>query len=273
MQGRAESALDDVDGFGPGPEPRRVDMGVAGKVQGGLLERGPQRFKLFLCVPQRGVKGLLIARVERLQIHRADGLFEHGSVGSDIPGQTRKQDGGSEKLDSQVVRIGPALGELDLLLCPPEGLFVDRGQKFDRDQHGVAGLCMIEENDGLKIVAHRHATAIQVDDLRHGPVRGSVKVEPDSGAGEVVSVQRGGHGDGATIPDGVGRGLGVGADNWPTRVIQIESFTMRKIPHMRLPSVRRQGVQTRQPLDCRPGLAGERAHNACGFLGGLCLGR
>ena len=48
---------------------------------------------------------------------------------------------------------------------------------------------------------------------------------------------------------------------------------MREIAHMGLPSVRRQGIQTRQALDYRLGLTGERARNACGFLGGLCLDR
>ena len=104
---------------------------------------------------------------------------------------------------------------------------------------------MIEENDGLKIVAHSHATAIQVEDLRHGPVRVGVKAEPDSGAREVVSVERGRHGDGAAIPDCDCPSLSLGADDWPTRVIQIEGFTMCEIAHMRLPSVRRQGIQAR----------------------------
>ena len=36
LQGGGEGALDDVDGFGAGPEPGGVDVGVAGEVDGGL---------------------------------------------------------------------------------------------------------------------------------------------------------------------------------------------------------------------------------------------
>ncbi len=39
LEGGAEGAADHVDGFGSGPEPGGVDVGVAGEVKGGLLEQ------------------------------------------------------------------------------------------------------------------------------------------------------------------------------------------------------------------------------------------
>ena len=69
-------------------------------------------------------------------------------------------------------------------------LFIHGRQKLDRDQHLVTRLGIVEENDGLQVVAQRYAAAIEVNDLRHRTIGVGAETEPHARAGQVVSIQR-----------------------------------------------------------------------------------
>ncbi len=101
--------------------------------------------------------------------------------------QRRHQQRGGKKLLAQVLGIGPALGEIDLQRRAVEGLFVHGVQQLDGDRDFVAGLGVVEQHDRLEIVAHGHAAAVEVENLRHGPVGLGVELEPDARAGQVVA--------------------------------------------------------------------------------------
>lgn len=108
---------------------------------------------------------------------------------------------------------------------------------------------MIEENDGFKVVAHGYAASVQVEDLRHRAIGIGMKAEPDSAAGKVVAVQRGRHSNRPAIPDCIGPGLGLGLNDRPARIIQIDGLPVGEIAHMHLPPVRRKKFEARQSFD------------------------
>ncbi len=246
LGGGAKSALDDVDGFGPWPEPRGVDVGVAGEVKCPLLEQRLEGFQLRVRGLERGIEGGLIAIGECGQIDGGYGFRE----GIDVGGRARRerwdQHGVREELLAEVVGAGPVFREVDLRGHAIEALVIDGLENLDRDQNFVAGLGIVEEHDGLEIVAERHAAAIEIDDLGHRTIGAGVELEPDARAGEVVAVQRLWNFDFAAKPDGIFCGVAFDRKNRPTAVVETHGLTMSDVAGVKTPAVDRVGCSVRR---------------------------
>jgi len=65
----------------------------------------------------------------------------------------------------------------------------DRMQQHDGNQDLVAGLCFVEKNDRLKIVAKSNAAPVEVENLRHRSVGIGSQGKPDARAGEILSMK------------------------------------------------------------------------------------
>ena len=243
LQGGCEGALDDIDGLGLGPEPGGVDVRVAGEDDVGLFHLRAQRVEDALRLAEGGIEGDLIGGGERGGVDGGDGLLElrHQILAR---GRERGQDvGRGDGLDADVLSIGAtglAAGWLDGFDAQggaAEALYVGGLQEFDGDLDGVAGPGGFEENDGLEIVAERDATAVEVDDLRHGAVGVGAELEPDARAGDVVAVEGPGDGDFAAEPGGF-LGAGEGRlDRLPGRVVEGGGFGVGQIADVHAPLV------------------------------------
>src|SRR5258705_13784401 len=102
-------------------------------------------------------------------------------------------------------------------------------EQLDGNQDLIAGLCIVEQDDRLQVIAERNAPAVEVNDLWHGSVRVCNEVEPDSRTGEVVAVQCFWNLDGAAIPDCVGGGFAGRLDELPCAVVERGGFAVLDI--------------------------------------------
>ena len=153
-----------------------------------------------------------------------------------------------------------------------EGLGVDGVEELDGDEDLVAGLGLVEEDDGFEVVTEGYAAAVEVDDLRHGAVGGGAELEPDAGAGEVVAVEVFGDFDEAAEPDGIVGGLAAGFDDGPGGVVEVGVFAVGEVAYVGAPLVGGEIVEGAEALDDFLGVGGEGADDVGYFFGGLGCG-
>jgi len=255
LGGRAEGPLHHVDRLGPRPQPRRIDVRVAGQMHVCLPQRRLQRLERQLRRLQRGVEPVLVLRVQRLQVHRADGPGERCLVGCGVLRQRGQQQGGGKKLRLQVGRVGAVGGELELHVHAGHGLLVDGGQQLHRHQHLLARLGAPEQDHRLQVLAEGDPPAVEVEDLGHRPVRLRAEAEPDLRPGQVVAVQRLRNLDDAAKPHGTLRRMEelvprrAGRHLLPAAVVERWVFSVRHVPGVVAPRAGGKQVQAVQPPD------------------------
>ena len=142
-------------------------------------------------------------------------------------------------------------------------------QQLDGHRHGVAGLGAVEEHNGLQVVAHRHAAAVEVENLRHRPVSRGVKLEPDARAGQVVAAERGRYLITLAKPERLFGRLGLQGNRLPAALVEADGFAMRQVAGMELPCAIGQFAQQGEPVDDRACVGGQRGGNLGGFSGAL----
>ena len=229
------------------------------------LQQRPERFKLHLrglerCVEfelQLGfrdrtarigvVKGRDVdsvdGRVQRVDTRAAAGLARvAGREGG------KKQSSG-KKLLPQIVGIWPVLGKLDAQRRAAKLFGVDCFEQLDRNHCLVAGPGVVKQHDRLQVVAHGHAAAVEVENLRHGAIGFGVELEPDARAGQVVAMQCLRDLKGLAKPDRIGRRLLARGNRLPSAFVQIHRFAVRQIARVHLPCAGGQFTQAGEPVN------------------------
>ena len=227
-------------------------------------EHGLQRLELILALAVSEASNFVWSPASSaFEIDGGDGVLQRG----EDPGVASFESDGMSMAaemnsDAQVFGVGAVRGEVDLHLRAAEGLVVDGGQKLDRDENLVAGLGVVEQDDGLEVVAESDAAAVEVDDLRHGAVAAGVELEPDARAGEVVAVERLGNLDdvGDTRPRPWSLWL-PRLDQRPAAVVEVERFAVGDVADVGPPFRRGQVVEGAEPLDHLLRLRRERRRN------------
>jgi hypothetical protein len=107
LEGGGEGAVDDVDGFGAGPEPGGVDVGVAGEVELVDCEDVVERGEEGLGFVEGGVEGRLIPCCEGFEVDGGYGGFDCGEEVFAGGGKDGEEVGGGDALDADVVGVGP----------------------------------------------------------------------------------------------------------------------------------------------------------------------
>ena len=108
---------------------------------------------------------------------------------------------------------------------------------------------LYEENDRLKIISHRNAPAIEVDNLRKRSIRPRLEAEPDARTGQVIAVQRLGNLHPLPEPE---RSLGILAvrlGDRPVGVLYRGVFGMRHIARVVMPNAGRQIAEAAELFD------------------------
>ncbi len=142
-------------------------------------------------------------------------------------------------------------------------------EDFDGDEDLVAGLCVVEEDDGLEIVAERDAAAVEIDNLGHRAVGVGVELEPDAGPGEVVAVERLGDLDGAAKPDCVLRRVAFDGKNRPGAVVEAYGFAVGDVAGVKAPAVDGQVVEFGEAVDGGSRGRGQRFGQRSDLIGRL----
>ncbi len=181
-------------------------MRVAGQVHVRLLQRRLQRLERLLGRLERSIELLLVLLVQRRQIHVTYRLGKGRPVGGDILRQRRNQQRRSLKLRKQISGIRTIGRELQAQIDACDSLLIYCRQQLHRYQYLFAGLGIVEEHDGLEVIAQCNAPAVEVDDLRHGTIGVGTEAEPDACAAQVVAIQGLRHFDLAAKPHRVFRG-------------------------------------------------------------------
>ena len=234
-------------------------------MESSLLQKRLQRFKFCVRRFQAGVELRLIVRVQSRQVHGANRVGERGQFPRIARRQRGNQQRGREKLQAQVLWIGAVLREVDLQRRALKVLAVHRVQQLDGHRHLLAGLRLIKENHRLQIVAHGHASPIEVENLRHRPVRRGVELEPDARAGQVVAAQRGWNLVGLAKPHRLLGSLRAFGDGLPVALVQIHGLAVSQVAGVQLPGPVGQFVQACKPVDDRVGVG----RQCGGDFGGL----
>ena len=276
LEGGAEGALDGVNGLSPGPEPGGIDVGVASEMEGAALKEGAERAELLAGGGEGGVEGGLVGGIEGLEVHGLDGIGE-GLHGRGVAGgEGGDEEGGGLEFLAEIFRVGAGGGEVDAHGCALEVFGVDGVEELDGDGDGVAGLGVVEEDDGFEVVTHGGAAAVEVEDLGHRAVGVGVELEPDAGAGEVVAVEGLGNGDALAEPDGVIGRPGAAGHDAPVGVVESDGFAVGEVAGVHLPGAGGQlseSGEARQDLlggggQCGVGVGNFSVALGCGRCGG-----
>ena len=209
----------------------------------GRLHQRQQGFELCVRRLQAGIEFRLIVRVQSLQVHLFGGLVQCGQLRRVAGSERRNQQRRRQKLQAQVLGIGPALRKFNPQRRPLEGLCVHRVQQLHSYRHLVAGLGLIEQHNRLQIVTHRHPPPVEVENLRHRPVRRGVELKPDSRPRQVVAPQGLRHLKRLTKPHRIVGSLAPLGYRLPSALVQAHGLSVRQIPGMHLPGPVGQLVQ------------------------------
>ena len=200
-----------------------------------MLHPRAQGFESGLRLFQGGVELLLVCRIESAQIDGSNCFEEGGLVHRDVCRQAGDEESGGDEFLALIFGVRAGSGEINLHGRAAEAFFVHGGEQLDGDQHAVAGFRVIEENDGFKVVAESDAAPVEVDDFGHGPIRFSTELEPDPGAGEVVSGKRLRNFDPLAIPDGFRRAVGRRFYCRPGGIVERGTFAVGNVALMVAP--------------------------------------
>ena len=248
LQRRAKGAVHHVHGFGPRPQPRRVNVRVAVEQKRGLLQQRPQRLKLALRRLQAGIELGLIVRIQRRQIHSRDGVIQNAVLCAVARRKRRQQQRRRKKLVRQALRIRPALREIRAQGSAAELFHVDRLEQLNRDHHLVAGPRIIEQHLRLQVLAQSHAAPVEVKNLRNGSVGVGRELEPNARAGQIVAVERRRQLNRLPKPHRVGGVMRARGRILPSALVEGHSFAVRQIALVHLPRAGGQLRQAQQPF-------------------------
>ncbi|SPF37406.1 hypothetical protein SBA1_180034 [Candidatus Sulfotelmatobacter kueseliae] len=120
-------------------------------------------------------------------------------------------------------------------------------QEFDRNQHLVAGLGLVEEHDGFEIIAQRDTPPVEVENLGHRPVGGRGKRKPNPRPGQIVAMQVLRNLDPAAEPHCLLRKGRARFHHLPRRIVKLRGFAMGQITGVNPPLVGWEPVQFTQP--------------------------
>jgi hypothetical protein len=116
-------------------------------------------------------------------------------------------------------------------------------QELYGHERSIAGRRLVEENDRLQVVAHRHSAAVEINDLRHWAVRVGFELKPNSRSAQVVATERSGDFNPTAIPDRFVWCMRIAFYDFPILIIKIYRFSVREVPYVVSPFRRRQLVQ------------------------------
>src|SRR6516165_4827910 len=94
-------------------------------------------------------------------------------------------------------------------------------QQLDGDRNFLAGFGVIEKNNGLEIVTHGCAAAIEVENLWHRTIGVRVELKPDPCARQVVPAQRSGNLKGLPKPNRIVGSFGSALNPLPAGAIEL----------------------------------------------------
>ena len=214
-------------------------MRVARQVNRRLLQSRTKRLQLRTRRIQRGIERLLICAVECSQVNRANRLIQSRHILLRIRRKRRQQRSARDKFKPQIRWIRTSLRKLNARIHAVEGLRIDCVQQFHRNQDLVPRLRLIKQNDRLQVVAQCHSAPIEVDDLRHGPIRSRAELKPDACPCQVIPIQSLRHLNKAPIPNRIVRPLAPRLHRLPRRVTERGIFPMRQITRVIMPLRRR----------------------------------
>ncbi len=172
-----------IDRLGSRPQPRSINVRIAIQINLRLLQHSVQWRQNLLRLMQRRIKRTLVRGLQSIRINgRHCGFHNRQQIPSRCR-QRRQHIRGRKALDAYIIRIWPCIRRristrLNAQRHTFKGLVVHRVQQFDSDQHLVARLGGLKQNDGLEIISQRNPPSIEVDDLRHRAIRGGVKLKP-----------------------------------------------------------------------------------------------
>src|SRR3954462_6028161 len=109
-----------IDCFRGSPEPRGIDVRIAGHLNETFLQNGPQWFEISLGLLKRRIEGRLIILIERRNADRSGRGVQYLFLESEFSGilcDDRKQLRGCDQLRSQTLRVWAICQEMDLNDC------------------------------------------------------------------------------------------------------------------------------------------------------------